>query len=132
MGNSGSSAASKSSRKERDAARTRKIQSNLDRLDQSAQRWTEQHQHSLTVPARMDEMRVWTVARDQVQRGDRPLTKADLVAILIRLQPSIGVAHAQSMYQNLNSKELIVLIREIIYDPSIAPSHSDEQRIVSR
>jgi len=131
MGNSGSSA-TKKSRKERDAARIQKIQSNLARLDQGAQRWTEQHQHSLTVPARMDEMRVWTVARDQIQRGDRPLTKADLVAILIRLQPSIGVARAQSMYQNLNAKELIVLIREIIYDPSIAPSRSDEQRIVTR
>jgi hypothetical protein len=61
-------------------------------------------------------IKVTETAKTQLDRGGNVLTKADLIAVIIALQPSLrsNIAHLESVtVSDLNS-----MIRNIIYDPS--------------
>lgn len=126
MGNKTSISAD--TRKQRDVMRSNKIKQNVARMDAHAHQWLNERDHvAITIPESMDQFKMISTARDQIRRGDRPFTKADLTAILIRLQPHLHPDHAYKIYQNLTSSDLIILIREIIYLSPIADSSAPPQ-----
>jgi hypothetical protein len=150
MGNAGSSRAivSRKDRKEREAIRTNRVQQNVNKVNHYTAQYMQhqsssapQHSAIVNTTDSLQHFKILSTAHDQLQRGDRPLTKADLTAILLRLQPRLMNPNAATaVYENLTSRDLIVLIREIIYDPStafpssssVSPTSSSPNQIVLR
>ncbi len=62
-------------------------------------------------------------AKQQLNRGGGPLTKADLVAIVVALKPELRSADSVAQLEVLNTSDLNSMIRSIVYDPSrVLPS----------
>lgn len=63
------------------------------------------------------------IAEEQVKRGGSNLTKPDLIAIIIALEPSQSL----KIYQlnQLNVKDLNLIIRSIIYNPNRYYHHAE-------
>jgi len=64
-------------------------------------------------------------AKNQLQREGGPLTKADLLAIVIALDP-VYQKHLDTLEKN-TTKDLNALIRTIIYDPSRYTSYFEDK-----
>ena len=106
-------------RKERNQVRGQKMQENMERVDRYTTERLQDRNRQIATPETLRETQMLLHIREQAQRGDRPLTKTDLVAILIRLQPvRLRTEDATKIYQELTSRDLIILIREILYVPS--------------
>jgi cytochrome b involved in lipid metabolism len=131
MGNSGSNRATipAKMRKERNTIRAERVHQNVAKVDHYTEQWAREPQQITTTSSEsLQQYKILSIARDQVQRGDRPLTKTDLTAILFRLQPNrFHPEDAARVYENLTSRDLIVLIREILYDPSTTISNRVSQ-----
>lgn len=61
-------------------------------------------------------LKVTETAKTQLDRGGNALTKADLVAIIVALQPAMQANIAR--LESLTISDLNSMIRNIIYDPS--------------
>jgi len=110
-------------RKERNQIRGQKMQENMERVDRYMTERLQDQNRQIATPETLRETQMLLHIRDQAQRGDRPLTKTDLVAILIRLQPvRLRTEDATKIYQELTSRDLIILIREILYVPPPVPT----------
>jgi hypothetical protein len=57
------------------------------------------------------------IAETQMKRADMPLTKADLIAIIIAISPQT-YGHKLTQLQTLTCGDLNVIIRSTIYDPN--------------
>lgn len=55
-------------------------------------------------------------AKSQLDRGGNALTKADLVAIVIALQPEMRPKLAE--VENMTTSDLNCMIRSVVYDPT--------------
>lgn len=74
-------------------------------------------------------IRVAEKARSQLDRGGGPLTKADLVAIVLALHPEMRsqIVHIEGM----TSADLNSTIRGIIYDPSRVYKSSNDSQVIT-
>jgi hypothetical protein len=100
--------------KNRTTQREKKIKDNISKAQQATEQRIRQQTTAIT---RQDfyEFDILNTAQKQVERGDKPLNKNDLIAILVRLQPE-HMKNIYSIQQSLTMKDLIALIRGIIYD----------------
>lgn len=67
------------------------------------------------------------LSKNQLNRQDLPLTKNDLIAILVRLNP-VMLKDIDMISKNYSVKDLNRLIRSIIYD--VSPSESKKSNIM--
>lgn len=111
--------------KERTVQREKKIRDNITKAQQATENRMRQQTTTIT---RHDfhEYEILHAAQKQVERGDKPLTKNDLIAILVRLQPD-HMKNIYSIQQSLTMKDLIALIRGIIYDADTITATTPEQ-----
>lgn len=115
MGNSSSN--QKPTPKDRTLLRDKKIQENIHRVHHITDQWATTTATIISPDQVFQQAAIIQAARRQVERGDRPLTKDDLVAILIRLDPG-QACNMAAIQQTLTMRDLITLIRGIIYDPT--------------
>ena len=66
------------------------------------------------------------IALEQLDRDDKPLQKADLIAIVLALKPEY-VHSMDRISKQFTVKELNALIRTIVYDPDRIQQHSQAQ-----
>lgn len=114
--------------KNRDIQREKKIKENIHKAQQATNHRINQQQNSVITRQDFYEFDILNTAQKQVERGDKPLNKNDLIAILVRLQPE----HAKDIYsiqQSLTMKDLIALIRGIIYDADTITTPQHRLRI---
>ncbi len=57
-----------------------------------------------------------SIAKEQISRAGKPLTKNDYISIIIALDPS----KANKIYElkNLTNEDLVIIIRNVVYDPN--------------
>lgn len=114
MGNNTSRKTTKQTREQKQYVRDELVQKRVDQIE----RFQEQilvsgENQQLSVRDQVDLLGATEIAKAQVQRGDAALTKADLVAIVLRLKNEIDI----NRYAQLTVKDLNVLIRSLIYAP---------------
>lgn len=100
--------------KERTTQREKKIRENIAKAQQATENRVRQQNSTAITQRDFQEFAILHTAQKQVERGDKPLNKNDLIAILVRLQPE-QVNHIYSIQQSLTMKDLIAIIRGIIY-----------------
>lgn len=101
--------------KDRAVHREKKIRENIVRAQQATEKRVQQQHTTAITQHDFQEFAILQTVQKQVERGDKPLNKNDLVAILIRLQPE-HVKNLQAIQQTLTMKDLIAIIRGIIYN----------------
>lgn len=103
------------------AAKEAIVQKRIQQINQSRQEYQQQEEVStgdalvsnmISATTHLD---TFQVAKTQMLRKDKPLTKADLIAIIVALEPIYNNKLSELML--LTAPNLILIIRSIIYNP---------------
>lgn len=70
-------------------------------------------------------IRVTETSKKQLDRGGSPLTKPDLIAIVLALRPSMKNTNDLNRLDQMRTTDLISVIRCMIYDPQL-PKDQDQ------
>lgn len=110
--------------KNRKLLREKKMHENADKVRSQTNQWLTNKKHSTALTTLdLQEATMLQTMQQQVDRGDKPLTKSDLIAILIRLDPKCQM-DAISIHNSLTTKDIIALIRGVIYTSSSTSQES--------
>ena len=106
------SSLSKKDRKTLDSLKKEKVESRVQEIERAQKVLLAQNQSQLiSTQEAVDILEISNQVKRQVQRGNKPLTKADLIAIVIRLKGG-----SVPELQVLSIPDLNALIRDIIYE----------------
>jgi hypothetical protein len=88
--------------------------------------WNDGYKLVISNPELEDKVKkICNLSTKQVSRVDKNLTKTDLIAILIKLNPIYKI-HYDDMYKYLSFKDLNYIIRHEVYNNSISHIFKNE------
>lgn len=111
---------SKEQKAQKESAKAAALASTRDRLVQVQAEIKNSNSTALVVHKQGHEKFINT-AIQQVERGDKPLTKADLVAVILCMKPEY-ISKVDEMQASFTVKDCNALIRNIVYNPDVATS----------
>lgn len=89
------------------------VKENVNKIEEFEQKVVQMDQSQIQSCDQIDILKMSDMAKAQVQRGSAALTKADLIAIILRLRNEVDYG----VYAELTVKDLNIIIRTIIYSP---------------
>ena len=109
---------SKEQRQQRDHLKHSTLQQRCQDIEQLQQSMVQSAQQNQVVPYKemTTMLQIGETAKNQLNRGGGALTKTDLVAVIVALDPTLRKDLSQ--LHQLTLSDLNSMIRSIIYDPS--------------
>jgi len=118
MGNTDSKSISQEVKKSREELTKHQLQQCKDEIE----KMQTQYMNDRSIMSTKDLMafiQVTETSKKQLERGGMPLTKPDLIAIVLNLKPQMKTSDHLSQLNQMRASDLISLIRCIVYDPQV-------------
>lgn len=122
MGQTAARPLSKQKRAEREQLKKSKLEERKNAIDQAQEQFLESNTAVVARDQISTVIQVTEAAKSQLERGGNNLTKADLVAIVVALEPQYRKKYRS--LGELTTSDLNAMIRSLIYDPSRLLEHS--------